>query len=107
SALMARRSDLFLRISFQALSSISYFSRIWSSEKIRSRLRAQSVMKAPPTSLFKGTETPRRGTIGLSDLGLSARGGMAEGGAVVGVWRGVWRRRSPGCIWRGLSWFLV
>src|SRR5262249_16790272 len=73
-------------ISVQAVSEMSYFSIIWASEKRRSLFRAKSVIRAPPTSLFKGTETPRRVTVVVSDFGGNERcnvGLLGGGGAAI------------------------
>src|SRR5262249_19236677 len=78
SAFTARRTVLLVVISVHAFSSMLYFSRIWLSEKIRSRLRLQSTMNAVPTSLARGTWMPRRVTTAGS--GLAACAGLLGGG---------------------------
>src|SRR5262249_40209889 len=77
SVLIASLSALFFVMSSQAAwELISYFSRIRSSEKIRSRLRAQSATNAHPTSEASGTRTPRSVT---ASSGLAARVGDGGG----------------------------
>src|SRR5262249_28594898 len=79
------------------------FSRIRSSLKMRSLLRLQSAMNAAPTSLFKGTEMPRRVTVSLlgGGLGVNERSG---GAGLLGVGASSLSTLKPGTI---RSWLII